>query len=278
MLNGAAVALPIKVLPSKNSTLLTLPSASAALAATLIAWPAVKLALAEGVVSATVGAWLGGGVTPQPGLVPLALAPEAMNALAPLSGVAFETEARCGGSRRAPRFTEQALVTHRGLSGPAILQISSYWQAQAYGSGPREPLALDLLPGVDARTWLAERAHSRAALPTLLAEVLPRRLAQGWCALHGWTGRIDEYPAAARQAMAKALNNWLLMPSGTLGYKKAEVTLGGVSTQALSSQTMEAREVPGLFFIGEVVDVTGWLGGYNFQWAWSSGWVAGQYV
>jgi hypothetical protein len=217
-------------------------------------------------------------VPPQPGLVPLALPPDAMIALAPLSGVAFETEARCGGSRRAPRFTERALVTHRGLSGPAILQISSYWQAQAYGSGPREPLALDLLPGVDARTWLAERAHSRAALPTLLAEVLPRRLAQGWCALHGWTGRIDEYPAAARQAMAKALNNWLLMPSGTLGYKKAEVTLGGVSTEALSSQTMEARDVPGLFFIGEVVDVTGWLGGYNFQWAWSSGWVAGQYV
>jgi predicted flavoprotein YhiN len=139
-------------------------------------------------------------------------------------------------------------------------------------------VVLDLLPGLDARAWLAERAHSRAALPNLLAEALPRRLAHGWCALHGWTGRIDDYTPADREAMARSLNGWALMPSGTLGYKKAEVTLGGVDTRALSSQTMEAREVPGLYFIGEVVDVTGWLGGYNFQWAWSSGWVAGQYA
>jgi predicted flavoprotein YhiN len=108
--------------------------------------------------------------------------------------------------------------------------------------------------------------------------VLPRRLAHGWCGLHGWTGRIDEYSLPAREAMARALNAWTLMPSGTLGFKKAEVTLGGVDTRALSSQTMEARSVPGLYFVGEVVDVTGWLGGYNFQWAWSSGWVAGQYA
>jgi hypothetical protein len=210
--------------------------------------------------------------------VPLALAPETMTVMAPLAGVAFETAARCGTGRGAPRFVERALVTHRGLSGPAILQISSYWQAQAYGGGPRAPVVLDLLPGLDARAWIAERAGSRAALPNLLAELLPRRLAHGWCALHGWTGRIDEYASPAREAMARALNAWTLTPSGTLGYQKAEVTLGGVDTRALSSQTMEARNVPGLYFVGEVVDVTGWLGGYNFQWAWSSGWVAGQYA
>jgi len=217
-------------------------------------------------------------VTPQPALVPLALEPETMTALAPLAGVAFATEARCGTARGAPRFAERALVTHRGLSGPAILQVSSYWQSQTYGGGPKAPVVLDLLPGQNARAWFAERAGSRAALPSLLAEVLPRRLAHGWCALHGWTGRIDEHAASAREAMARTLNAWTLMPSGTLGYKKAEVTLGGVDTRALSSQTMEAREVPGLYFIGEVVDVTGWLGGYNFQWAWSSGWVAGQFA
>jgi predicted flavoprotein YhiN len=134
------------------------------------------------------------------------------------------------------------------------------------------------LPGHDARAWLAERAGSRSALPKLLSEVLPRRLAHGWCGLHGWTGRIDEYASAAREAMARTLNAWTLMPSGTLGYQKAEVTLWGVDTRALSSQTMEARDVSGLYFVGEVVDVTGWLGGYNFQWAWSSGWAAGQFA
>ena len=217
-------------------------------------------------------------VSPHPALVPLALAPETMAALAPLAGVSFGTEARCGAARGARRFTGRALVTHRGLSGPAILQVSSYWQAQAYAEGPRGPVVLDLMPGTDARAWIAGRAGSRGALPNLLAEALPRRLAHGWCALHGWTGRVDEYSPAAREAMGRALNSWTLMPSGTLGYRKAEVTLGGVDTSALSSQTMEAREVPGLYFIGEVVDVTGWLGGYNFQWAWSSGWVAGQSV
>ena len=217
-------------------------------------------------------------VAPRPALVPLALAPEEMAALTPLAGVAFDSVVRCGRGRRAPRFTERSLVTHRGLSGPAILQISSYWQLQSYAAGSHAPVEIDLLPGRDARAWLAERAGSRAVLPNLLSEALPRRFAHGWCGLHGWTGRIDEYPLAAREKMARALNAWTLMPSGTLGFSKAEVTLGGVDTHALSSQTMEAREVPGLYFVGEVVDVTGWLGGYNFQWAWSSGWVAGQYA
>jgi predicted Rossmann fold flavoprotein len=217
-------------------------------------------------------------VAPQPALVPLALGPEDTPALVPLAGVAFDTEAHCGPSRAAPRFAERALVTHHGLSGPAVLQVSSYWQAQAWVGGPKAPVILDLLPGLDAGAWLAERANSRATLPNLLADALPRRFAHGWCAMHGWTRRLDEYAPPVRRTLARALNGWTLMPSGTLGYTKAEVTLGGVDTRALSSQTMEAREVPGLYFVGEVVDVTGWLGGYNFQWAWSSGWVAGQYV
>jgi hypothetical protein len=216
-------------------------------------------------------------VPPHPALVPLTFSPETTARLAPLAGVSFRTEARCAtAAGTTPAFTANALVTHRGLSGPAVLQVSSYWQAQAYGDGARGPVVLNLLPGLDARHWLAERLGSRAALPNLLADVLPRRLAHDWCAMHGWTGRIDEYRPADREAIARTLNAWTLAPSGTLGYKKAEVTLGGVDTRALSSQSMEARNVPGLYFIGEVVDVTGWLGGYNFQWAWSSGWAAGQ--
>ena len=217
-------------------------------------------------------------VPTHPALVPLTFSPETTQLLAPLSGVAFPAEARCGAPGAGPAFIGRALVTHRGLSGPAVLQVSSYWQAQAYGDGPRGPIEMNLLPGIDARRWLADRIGSRAALPSLLAEALPRRLALEWCAWQGWTGRIDEYRPADRDAMARSLNAWTLMPGGTLGYKKAEVTLGGVDTRALSSQTMEARNVPGLYFVGEVVDVTGWLGGYNFQWAWASGWAAGQYV
>ena len=217
-------------------------------------------------------------VATYPALVPLTFSPETTQLLAPLSGVAFAAEARCGAPGTGPVFAGRALVTHRGLSGPAVLQVSSYWQAQAYGDVPRRPIEMNLLPGIDARRWLADRAGSRAALPSLLAEALPRRLAHEWCAWQGWTGRIDEYRPADRDAIARSLNAWTLTPGGTLGYKKAEVTLGGVDTRALSSQTMEARNVPGLYFVGEVVDVTGWLGGYNFQWAWASGWAAGQCV
>jgi predicted Rossmann fold flavoprotein len=214
-------------------------------------------------------------ITTHPALVPLALPPETMAPLAPLAGVAFHAEARCG---LAPAFPEKTLITHRGLSGPAVLQVSSYWQAQAYAGAAREPVVLNLLPGQDARRWIAERSGSRTSLPNLLAEAMPRRLAHEWCAMQDWTGRIGGYRPAVREAIARSLNAWTLMPSGTLGFAKAEVTLGGVDTRALSSQSMEARDVPGLYFIGEVVDVTGWLGGYNFQWAWSSGWAAGQYV
>lgn len=214
-------------------------------------------------------------VPPKPALVPLALPPETLNTLKPLSGVSFDTQSRCCDS---PLFSEQALITHRGLSGPAILQVSSYWQFQEYRKAKKQPIQLDLLPGMDAEAWLAGHRHSGSLLANLLSETLPRRFAHEWCGLHGWTKPMAEYSGKAIAEIAAHLNAWPLMPSGTLGYNKAEVTLGGVDTRALSSKTMEAVNVPGLFFVGEVLDVTGWLGGYNFQWAWSSGWVAGQHA
>ncbi|MDP1707546.1 MAG: NAD(P)/FAD-dependent oxidoreductase [Gammaproteobacteria bacterium] len=216
-------------------------------------------------------------VPPKPALVPLALAPEVLTPLQPLSGVAFEAVTRCD----SVQFHENVLITHRGLSGPAILQISSYWQMQDYREMrdiKKQPITIDLLPGTDAAAWLAEHRHSKVLLHTLLAERLPRRFAQEWCALLGWEKPLNECSRRELDAMAQALKHWTLLPAGTLGYAKAEVTLGGVDTHALSSKTMEATAAPGLYFIGEVVDVTGWLGGYNFQWAWSSGWVAGQTV
>ena len=211
-------------------------------------------------------------VPPKPALVPLALAPEILENLEPLSGVSIDTATRVAGAK--PSFHEHVLITHRGLSGPAILQISSYWQMQ----DKRQPLAIDLLPDTNSTAWLAEYRHGNSTLEHLLAQKLPRRFAQAWCALHGWNKPLAEYSNHDFEAMTRAVQGWTLMPAGTLGYNKAEVTLGGVDTRALSSKTMQAEAVPGLYFIGEVVDVTGWLGGYNFQWAWSSAWVAGQDV
>ena len=217
-----------------------------------------------------------GVVAPKPALVPLALAPETLGPLQPLSGSSLTAATRCGTGN--PEFREQVLITHRGLSGPAILQISSYWQMQEYG-GMRGPVEIDLLPGIDPATWLAEARQSKMLLPNLLALYLPRRFALEWCALQGWQLRpVSDFSRRDLEGVAHALKGWALMPSGTLGFAKAEVTLGGVSTDELSSKTMEAKRLPGLYFIGEVVDVTGWLGGYNFQWAWSSGWVAGQFA
>ena len=215
-------------------------------------------------------------VAPRPALVPLTLPPETLARLAPLSGISLEVDAHC----RGPVFREAALVTHRGLSGPAILQVSSYWQAQAYDarSTELEPVHLDLLPGVDAEAWLLEHAHDRALLPNLLAERLPRRFAHAWCELNGWMKPVNQFRHAELRTIAASLADWRLTPSGTQGYAKAEVTLGGVDTRALSSKTMEARAVPGLYFVGEVMDVTGHLGGYNFQWAWSSGVACGRAV
>ncbi|SFN19700.1 hypothetical protein SAMN05660284_00854 [Formivibrio citricus] len=216
-------------------------------------------------------------IPPKPALVPLALAPETLAALQPLSGNTLDAAVSCAAFPKV-RFRENVLLTHRGLSGPAILQISSYWQMQEYAGGKKLPISIDLLPDDDALEWLMAQRRSKALLPNVLAEKLPRKFAHEWCALFGWTRPLNELTNAELEQIAKALKNWEIMPSGTLGYAKAEVTLGGVDTAALSSKTMEAKAVPGLFFIGEVVDVTGWLGGYNLQWAWSSGWVAGQFV
>jgi len=207
-------------------------------------------------------------VPPRPALVPLSLAPEELARYGDLSGVSLEAEVSCRGAR----FRESLLFTHRGLSGPAILQASSYWQ-----DGPAsDPIRLNLLPGTDARAWLLEHRRSKAHLATLLSERLPRRFAQAWCAAHGLDRPVTELSDRALEDAAGGLADWPVHPSGTLGYNKAEVTLGGVDTRGLSSKTMEATAVPGLFFVGEVVDVTGHLGGFNFQWAWASGHAAGE--
>ncbi|WP_068807436.1 BaiN/RdsA family NAD(P)/FAD-dependent oxidoreductase [Thauera phenolivorans] len=210
-------------------------------------------------------------VAPRPALVPLTLDPDTLARLAPLAGASIEVEARCNGGS----FREAVLITHRGLSGPAILQVSSYWQAQAYEKAGWSPVALDLLPGVDAEDWLLGHAGDRTLLANLLAERLPRRFAHAWCELHGWERPLNEFRHVQLREIARTLSAWQLTPSGTQGYAKAEVTLGGVDTRALSSKTMESRHCPGLYFVGEVMDVTGHLGGYNFQWAWSSGYAAG---
>jgi len=203
-------------------------------------------------------------VEPRPALVPMTLGGEDV-LFRDLSGVAAPVEARSGKAR----FREAALFTHRGLSGPAILQASSYWR---HG----EDIGIDFLPDAPA-DWLAaaKRTQPRTTLRRTLAATLPDRLAEALAAKLG----IDELGATTDRRLADAartLSDWRFRPSGTEGFAKAEVTVGGISTADLSSQTMAARRVPGLHAIGEAVDVTGWLGGYNFQWAWASGWAAAQ--
>lgn len=207
--------------------------------------------------------------TPRPALVPFLLAAAERAALGPLAGVAFEAEVSCGPAR----FRDQALLTHRGLSGPAILQASSYWQ-------PGSPVTLDLLPGLDIARRLHDerRRGSRTEVRTILAESLPRRLAEWWCGQQALSKPASQLADREIRRLAEGLHAWRMVPEDTEGFAKAEVTAGGVATAELSSQTMEARKVPGLYFIGEVVDVTGWLGGYNFQWAWASAHAAGQAV
>lgn len=229
-------------------------------------------------------------IAPHPALVPLALAPTDGEPLQAFSGNSLDVIAECSNltpgkehnnankSGQHPRFRENLLFTHRGLSGPAILQVSSYWQSQQYSAEKKQPIRLNLLPDLNIPSWLEENRSSKRSLAQCLADYWPKRIAQEWSAARGWTKPLAEHSNKEITAMGQALSAWEIMPSGTLGYAKAEVTLGGVDTRALSSSTMEAKDVPGLYFIGEVVDVTGWLGGYNFQWAWSSGWVAGQAV
>ena len=204
----------------------------------------------------------------RPGLVPLAFAGADLDLMRPLSGVALPVVARAG---RAA-FPEAMLFTHRGLSGPAVLQASSH-------RAEHEPIRLDMLPGTDAAAVLVEgkRRRPRAEARTVLADWLPQRLATA-LAIRLPAVPMAEQPDRGLRALGQMLNGWVVQPSGTEGYAKAEVTLGGIDTRALSSQTMAARDVPGLFVVGEAADVTGWLGGYNFQWAWSSGWCAGQSI
>lgn len=203
------------------------------------------------------------------GLVPLTLSGKHQERFSELSGVALPVTASCNGQS----FSNFMLITHRGVSGPAILQISSYWQ-------PGDALLLDLLPGSDAlqtlQTLQAERPA--AELKTLLAELLPKRFAQRLCEHWLHSKPIRQFNLPELKAVAELLQNFALVASGSEGYRTAEVTLGGIDTHELSSSTMQSRKVPGLYFIGEVVDVSGWLGGYNFQWAWASGHAAGEVV
>ncbi|MBL4928015.1 BaiN/RdsA family NAD(P)/FAD-dependent oxidoreductase [Fuscibacter oryzae] len=207
-------------------------------------------------------------VETRPALVPLTFAEQELTRLAPLSGVAVQGRVSCG--KRG--FDEAVLFTHRGLSGPAVLQISSYWRE---GQG----IVVDLAPGRDvvAELAAAKRAQGKSALRTVLARIVPERLARVIEEDLGLTtAPMAELSQATLARVGERVRAWALMPVGSEGYRTAEVTLGGVDTTALDGRTMQARGVPGLYFVGEVVDVTGWLGGYNFQWAWSSGWAAGQ--
>ncbi|MBC7520384.1 MAG: NAD(P)/FAD-dependent oxidoreductase [Sandarakinorhabdus sp.] len=203
-------------------------------------------------------------VEPRPALVPLTLGGDE-TLFREISGVAADIVARCGKTS----FREAALFTHRGLSGPAILQVSSYWR---HG----QPVAVDFLPD-EAPGWLvaAKRVRPRSFLRNQLAAVLPDRLADMLWQRIGLYGDLNSLSDAKLGDVERLLADWQFMPNGSEGFAKAEVTVGGISTDGLSSQTMEAKKVPGLYAIGEAVDVTGWLGGYNFQWAWASGWAAG---
>ena len=215
-----------------------------------------------------VAAQFGLAVVPtRPALVPLTFEIGLLERLKPLAGVA--TPARVTSGRT--RFDEAMLFTHRGLSGPVILQISSYWREGG-------EIRIDMAPGVDLFEVLrrARTTQGRQAPQTVLAEHLPRRLAQLVCESEGAEGNMADAPDKLLRRLADAVQAWQVKPVGSEGYRTAEVTLGGVDTTCLDSRTMQAKAVPGLYFIGEVVDVTGWLGGYNFQWAWASGWSAGQ--
>jgi len=214
-----------------------------------------------------------GVIKPRPGLVALRFAGETLALCRSLSGVSAEAIVACG----RQSFRESILFTHSGFSGPAILQISSYWRGS-------EALSIDLAPSIEAEGFLRERRRSRprVALRTVLSEILPARLAQAIAeaAASATPGEVTmaNLPDRALTAVAARLKRWRVVPADSEGWAKAEVTVGGVDTAALSSKTMGARGVPGLYVIGEAVDVTGWLGGYNFQWAWSSGWCAGEAV
>jgi predicted Rossmann fold flavoprotein len=206
----------------------------------------------------------------RPALVPLTFEQGLLEQTTPLAGVAVDAVVSHGKTR----FEEAMLFTHRGLSGPAILQISSYWREG-------EPITVQMAPGVPVLERLkARKAENggKQAVHTALSEIVPRRLAETLATREGANGKLAEVGDKVLARLETAVNAWTVKPVGSEGYRTAEVTLGGVATEQLDQKTMAAKTVPGLFFIGEVVDITGWLGGYNFQWAWSSGWAAGQIV
>jgi predicted Rossmann fold flavoprotein len=205
-------------------------------------------------------------IEPRPALVPLTFTSAGWEPFAALSGLALEARVSTGSGKTRGEFLEDLLLTHRGLSGPAILQISSFW---ALGT----PLVIDLMPTGNATEWLLEaKSGSKKRFVSQLSEWLPGRLAEAWAQVHGVApdARLADLPDRQLRAIGDGLNRWTITPAGSEGWRKAEVTGGGVSTSELSSTSLEAKRVPGLHFIGEAVDVTGWLGGYNFQWAWAS--------
>ncbi|HEY4073826.1 MAG TPA: NAD(P)/FAD-dependent oxidoreductase [Herbaspirillum sp.] len=210
-------------------------------------------------------------VETHPGLVPLTFDSAAWQSLIELAGIALEVEVETGSKKERGYFLEDLLFTHRGLSGPAILQISSFWQTGT-------PLEINLLPAIDVAAYLIEgKSTLKKNLGNVLAQWMPARLADGWLLANQFdhSARAADMPDKLLRRLGETLNRWRVTPSGSEGYRKAEVTMGGVDTRELSQQNMMVNKVPGLYFIGEAVDVTGWLGGYNFQWAWASGSAAG---
>lgn len=210
-------------------------------------------------------------VEPRPALVPLTFDAASWQPFVPLAGIALEVEIETGEKKARGFFKEDLLFTHRGLSGPAVLQISSFWQ-------PGNDIVINLLPGVDlAEQLIKDKQISKKNLGNELARHLPARLAEGWLQANDYdaAARLADLPDKQLRRLGESINRWSITPNGSEGYRKAEVTRGGLDTKVLSQQSMMVKTVPGLYFIGEAVDVTGWLGGYNFQWAWASGFAAG---
>ena len=213
-------------------------------------------------------------IATRPGLVPLSYNNKDSKKYQQLAGIALESEISYGGQS----FKENLLFTHKGISGPAVLQISSYWKIENNRTG--ESIQINLLPGFDLHEWLLvqQSQQTKALVKNILSKKMPKRLVECWCQIHTIDKPVNQYNALELKKIAEVFQNWCFWPDGTEGYRVAEVTVGGVDTNDLSSKTMQAKKVSGLYFIGEVVDVTGHLGGYNFQWAWSSGYTAGQFV
>jgi len=210
-------------------------------------------------------------IAPLPGLVPLTFDAAGWVPYVPMAGISLEVDIEAGERKSRGRFREDLLFTHRGLSGPAVLQISNYWREGM-------PISLNLLPELDVgRVLVEQKSGIRKAIGNWLSQYLPSRLAEAWLAANAFDAsvRVAELPDQQLRRLGDSLNRWQLTPNGSEGYRKAEVTLGGIDTRSLSQQSMVVQAVPGLHFIGEAVDVTGWLGGYNFQWAWASGAAAG---